>query len=105
MRPFYDMKKFGRSLIAFPEIPPLLLCYLLIAIQFALPDLAAAGKSIRHVLLLTSYHQGDRWNDSVVQGVRETLDAVDSISLSVENLDMRRYTTDLKYSRIITETT
>ncbi len=68
------------------------LFFLLLSVLLAPCNAAAAGQSPRKVLLLTSYHQGDRWNDSVVQGVREALEALDSVSLSIENLDMRRYT-------------
>jgi len=53
---------------------------------------ATADPFPRQVLLLTSYHQGDRWNDSMVQGVRETLGSLESVNLAIENLDLRRYT-------------
>ncbi|MEE4136650.1 MAG: ABC transporter substrate binding protein, partial [Desulforhopalus sp.] len=69
-----------------------LLFFLLLSVLFAPCDAAAAGQSPRKVLLLTSYHQGDRWNDSVVQGVRQALGGIESVRLSIENLDMRRYT-------------
>ncbi|MFH0731062.1 MAG: ABC transporter substrate binding protein [Pseudomonadota bacterium] len=67
-------------------------------------DAAAAGQSPapRNVLLLTSYHQGDRWNDSVVQGVLEAMEALESVSLHIENLDMRRHT-DQDHARMTTE--
>ena len=54
-------------------------------------DTAASAPTPKKVLLLTSYHQGDRWNDSVVLGVREALAPLESVNLSIENLDMRRY--------------
>ncbi len=79
-----------------------LLFFLLLAVLRAPCDAAAAGQSPKEVLLLTSYHQGDRWNDSVVQGVREALGSLESVSLSIENLDMRRYT-DLNHLRMTTE--
>lgn len=66
---------------------PLLLTVLL-APQYA----ATAEPFPRKVLLLTSYHQGDRWNDSMVKGVREALGSLESVNLSIENLDLRRYT-------------
>ena len=53
---------------------------------------ATADPFPRQVLLLTSYHQGDRWNDSMVQGVREALGYLESVNLAIENLDLRRYT-------------
>ncbi len=79
-----------------------LLFFLLLAVLFTPRDAAAAGQSPRKILLLTSYHQGDRWNDSVVQGVREALESLESVSLSIENLDMRRYT-DQDHTRLTTE--
>jgi two-component system, sensor histidine kinase and response regulator len=42
------------------------------------------------ILLLTSYHEGDNWNDTVVKGTREILDQRSDINLAVEHLDMRR---------------
>lgn len=53
---------------------------------------SSAGQSPRNVLLLTSYHQGTCLSDSMVQAVREALETHESVSLSIENLDMRRYT-------------
>ena len=79
-----------------------LLFLLLLAALLAPRDAAAVVSTPKKVLLLTSYHQGDRWNDSVVQGVRETLGPLESISLSIENLDMRRYT-DQKHRHLTTE--
>ncbi len=64
------------------------------------PSLAIA--SPKNVILFTSYHQGDRWNDSVVQGVREALGAFGAVNLSIENLDMRRHT-DPNYPLLIAE--
>lgn len=80
----------------------LLLFFLLFA-MLLIPHIAAAvGSSPKKVLLLTSYHQGDRWNDSVVQGVQETLGSLESVSLSIENLDMRRYN-DPAHARLTRE--
>lgn len=56
----------------------------------------------KSVLLLASYHQGDRWNDSMVRGVREALETHESVSLSIEDLDLRRYTGQ-DHSRMTTE--
>ncbi len=86
-----------------PSPSEYLLFFLLsLAVLFAPCDAAAAGQPPRKVLLLTSYHQGDRWNDSVAQGVREALGSLESLSLSIENLDMRRYV-DPDHTRLITE--
>jgi len=63
---------------------------------------SSAGQSPKNVLLLTSYHQGDRWNDSVVQGVREALESHELVRLSIEHLDMRRYN-DPGHTRMTTE--
>lgn len=52
---------------------------------------AAAAKHLpKNVLLLTSHHQGDHWNDSMVQGVREALEPHESVSLSIEDLDLHQ---------------
>ena len=67
-----------------------ILVFALFALLFA-PHTAASAPTPKKVLLLTSYHQGDRWNDSVVFGVREALAPLESVNLSIENLDMRRY--------------
>jgi PAS domain S-box-containing protein len=75
---------------------------ILLSVLLAPCDAVAAGQSPKNVLLLTSYHQGDRWNDSVVQGVREALGALESVTLSIENLDMRRYTNQ-DHTRMTTE--
>lgn len=80
----------------------LLFFLLSLAMLLAPCDAAAAGQSPKKVLLLTSYHQGDRWNDSVVQGVREALGSLGSASLSIENLDMRRHV-DPDHTRLTTE--
>ncbi|NCC26523.1 MAG: PAS domain S-box protein, partial [Deltaproteobacteria bacterium] len=37
-----------------------------------------------------SYHHGDRWDDSVVQGVREMLGGREDVELAIEHLDLRR---------------
>ena len=78
------------------------LFFLLLTVLLAPYDAIATDQSPRKILLLTSYHQGDRWNDSVVQGVQEALRALESVSLSIENLDMRRYT-DPDHVRLTTE--
>lgn len=43
---------------------------LFLTLPLASSGAAAAKQFPKKVLLLTSHHQGDRWNDSVVQGVR-----------------------------------
>ncbi|HKL82314.1 MAG TPA: hypothetical protein VJ879_07330, partial [Desulfobacter sp.] len=43
------------------------------------------------VLMITSYHQGDSWNDAIVSGVQETFSKhTNQITLFTEHLDMRR---------------
>jgi|GEM_PF-1458547 len=44
----------------------------------------------KRILLITSYHQGDRWNDNIVQGVRTVLDRLQHVNLAIENMDLRR---------------
>jgi len=43
-------------------------------------------------LLLISYHQGDRWNDSVILGVGEALESHEPVRLSIEDFDICRFT-------------
>jgi len=76
-----------------------ILVFALLAVLLTPRDAATVEQPARKVLLLTSYHQGDRWNDSVVQGVREALGSLESVNLSIENLDMRRYT-DQDHTRL-----
>jgi two-component system, cell cycle sensor histidine kinase and response regulator CckA len=80
----------------------LLFFLLLLAVLLASHDAITAEPFPGKVLLLTSYHQGDPWNDSMVLGVREALDPLEYVSLSIENLDLRRYT-DPDYARLIKE--
>ena len=72
---------------------PRVTIYVVALLAILLPSyvIAAPDPSPKKILLLTSYHQGDRWNDSIVLGVREALEHLESVSLSIENLDMRRY--------------
>ncbi|RQD57648.1 MAG: PAS domain S-box protein [Desulfonatronovibrio sp. MSAO_Bac4] len=51
-----------------------------------------AEQKHNQVLMITSYHHGDAWNDGVVQGVRDILDELDHLDLAIEHLDMRRNT-------------
>ncbi|UTF51844.1 PAS domain S-box protein [Desulfomicrobium sp. ZS1] len=67
-----------------------LLAFALLALLLA-PYVAASDPLPKKVLILTSYHQGDRWNDSVVLGIQENLGSIESVSLAIENLDMRRH--------------
>lgn len=51
---------------------------------------ASAAHHRHHVLLITSYHQGDGWNDGMVRGVLDILEPLGTVSLAVEYLDVRR---------------
>ena len=44
----------------------------------------------KQVLLITSYHHGDAWNDGIVQGVRDVLGGMAHVDLAIEHLDLRR---------------
>ncbi len=44
----------------------------------------------KQVLMITSYHHGDRWNDDMVQGVRDIFESLEKVDLVIEHLDMRR---------------
>jgi len=43
-----------------------------------------------NILLLTSYHQGDIWTDSVVRGITDVLSKDVSIEIYTEHMDFRR---------------
>ncbi len=61
----------------------------LCGVLFASP-LQAQPADSRQVLLITSYHQGDNWTDSLVDGMLELLLKRPEINLAIENMDVRR---------------
>ncbi len=60
-------------------------CWLVLtpAVQAAVQD--------KHVLMITSYHLGDQWNDSSVQCVQGVLGPLAHVDLAIEHLDFRRH--------------
>ena len=56
----------------------------------AMPGTALAATQHKQVLMITSYHHGDAWNDGIVQGVRDVLEGMAHVNLTIEHLDMRR---------------
>ncbi|SMP52946.1 PAS/PAC sensor hybrid histidine kinase [Desulfonatronum zhilinae] len=64
----------------------------LVAICCGLAMSPAAQAAMQHkqVLLITSYHHGDAWNDGIVQGVRDVLGGMEHVDLAIEHLDLRR---------------
>ncbi|SMP53536.1 PAS domain S-box-containing protein [Desulfonatronum zhilinae] len=54
------------------------------------------------VLLITSYHQGDDWNDGVVRGIQDILEPPGNVELAVEYLDVRRRSMEPDYQTAIT---
>ncbi len=51
----------------------------------------SADEFPKQVLMITSYHQGDSWNDAIVSGVQETFyKRTNQITLFTEHLDIRR---------------
>ncbi len=51
----------------------------------------SAGEFPKQVLMITSYHQGDTWNDAIVSGVQEIFCShANQITLFTEHLDTRR---------------
>jgi len=54
------------------------------------PARADQAQYPERVLLITSYHQGDRWNDNIVLGVRDVLGRLRHVNFAIENMDMRR---------------
>jgi two-component system, sensor histidine kinase len=55
-----------------------------------MPGTAPAAAQHKQVLMITSYHHGDAWNDGIVQGVRDVLGGMAHVNLTIEHLDMRR---------------
>ena len=60
---------------------------------FCLPGTPAkAEKPSRSLLYLNSYHQGYRWSDSIMEGVRSVLDGSQyKIDIQIEYMDAKRY--------------
>ncbi|WP_051434509.1 sensor histidine kinase [Desulfonatronum lacustre] len=56
----------------------------------AMSPAAQAAMQHKQVLLITSYHHGDAWNDGIVQGVRDVLGGMEHVDLAIEHLDLRR---------------
>ncbi|WP_051822214.1 sensor histidine kinase [Desulfonatronum thiodismutans] len=56
----------------------------------AMPPTVQAAAQHKQVLMVTSYHHGDAWNDGIVQGVRDVLGGLAHVNLTIEHLDMRR---------------
>ncbi|WP_045220221.1 sensor histidine kinase [Desulfonatronum thioautotrophicum] len=54
------------------------------------------------VLVLTSYHSGDAWNDGVVRGIKDILELDSGVELMVEFLDVRRRSMDSDYKAAVT---
>lgn len=65
-------------------------------------DRTPEQKTIRHVLILHSYHPGDAWTDNVMAGMREVLDRQSGqIHLHVEYLDTQRNPNPAYFSDIL----
>ncbi len=46
----------------------------------------------RHVLILNSYHQGFKWSDQIIEGIRTSLlKKYDKINIHIEHMDTKRY--------------
>jgi hypothetical protein len=59
-------------------------------------------RTLRHVLILHSYHPGDAWTDNVMAGMREVLDSQSGqIHLHGEYLDTQRYPNPEYFSDIL----
>ncbi len=65
------------------------ICLIAMMLCLALP---AKGEEKKNVLFLNSYENGYRWSDSVLDGVRSTLDkGPHSIDLRIEYMDSKRH--------------
>ncbi len=67
--------------------------FLVVCCWLALPASLAFAQH-KQVLMLTSYHHGDAWNDGVVLGVRDILEEMAHVDLAIEHLDLRRNTSE-----------
>ncbi len=56
----------------------------------AMPPTVQAASQHKQVLVITSYHHGDAWNDGMVQGVQDVLGGMANVDLAIEHLDLRR---------------
>ena len=66
-----------------------LLTYIVLFTIWRLPVFAV--ESPKQILMITSYHQGDDWNDSIVSGVQAVFDKYNKRTvLFIEYLDIRR---------------
>ncbi|BCS87795.1 hybrid sensor histidine kinase/response regulator [Pseudodesulfovibrio sediminis] len=65
---------------------------IILTIICLLPALAKAEKPKKNVLYLNSYHQGYRWSDSILEGIRSVLDTSEfKIDLQIEYMDAKKY--------------
>ncbi|NMB70664.1 MAG: HAMP domain-containing histidine kinase [Bacteroidales bacterium] len=55
----------------------------------ALPD------SMKHVLYINSYHQGESWSDSIARGIKSLLNRQNGVELYIENFDRLRFADSL----------
>lgn len=67
-----------------------LLPFLALCVALALP--AMGGASTPRILIVHSYHQGNRWTDNIVAGLNSVLSAaLPQADISVEYLDTKRF--------------
>ena len=53
--------------------------------------------TIKHILLLHSYHQGHPWEDAVTAGIKDYISGYDSIRITIEYMDTKRSNSQVHY--------
>ncbi|WP_163335695.1 ABC transporter substrate binding protein [Desulfopila sp. IMCC35008] len=76
---------------------------LLLLLVFLLPTHVSAEKEKRNILYLNSYHDGYRWSDKQLEGIRSVLqNSPFKIDLQVEYMDAKKYNYDYIKQRLYT---
>lgn len=76
---------------------------LLLILLLLLPSIASAEKEKRNILYLNSYHDGYRWSDKQLEGIRAVLEKGPfKIDLQIEYMDVKKYNYDYIKQRLYT---
>lgn len=60
--------------------------------SFVMPSQAASSATTHHVLILSSYHQGYKWSDEIIEGIKQPLgEAFGSVNFHIEQMDTKRF--------------
>ncbi len=76
---------------------------LFILLIFLLPSVGTAEKEKRNILYLNSYHNGYRWSDKQLDGIRSILEKSNyKIDLQIEYMDAKKYSYETTKQRLFT---